>query len=506
MRRLPALALGFLSGFLALSCEILWYRACSFASAGRAQTFSLMLGCYLAGIALGALGARRFFREAAAGEDGRFLRILGFFIVTANVLGFLLVPAIARLLTWGLPWVFAILPVAVAAAGLGAVFPLIAHAFIPPDDMAGARVSQLYVANIAGSASGSLLTGLLLLDRWSLATTALVLAMTGVAAGGLILVFSPGGRPARRAATAVALGLGMVAVTGPLFDGLYEKLQWKGDYRGDRRFAHVIETRSGVITVDDTGAVFGGGAYDGVLNTSLENDRNLIYRAYAIGALHPAPREVLMIGLASGSWAKVVANHPEVERLTIVEINPGYLDLLARIPEMAGLAGHPKVRIEIDDGRRWLLRHPEARFDLIVANTIYHWRSSSTHLLSTGFQQIVRSHLKDGGIYYFNATGSDRALKTGAQSYPDAWRLHSMLAVSDAPIPVDAVRFRRQLEEYRLDGARLFRPDREADRALIDRIVAQFKAELESRESILARTADLDVITDDNMGSEWKRR
>jgi predicted membrane-bound spermidine synthase len=57
-----ALVLVFVSGFMALSYEITWFRIIDFALASAAATFPLMLSMYLAGIAWGAAEARRFFR------------------------------------------------------------------------------------------------------------------------------------------------------------------------------------------------------------------------------------------------------------------------------------------------------------------------------------------------------------------------------------------------------------------------------------------------------------
>ena len=119
-------------------------------------------------------------------------------------------------------------------------------------------------------------------------------------------------------------------------------------------------------------------------------------RAYGIGALHPAPRHVLMIGLSSGSWAQVIANLPGVESLDIVEINPGYEQIIAKHPTVASLLSNPKVHIFTDDGRRWLLRHPEARFDFIVQNTTWNWRAHITDLESVDYLEIVRRHLSAG--------------------------------------------------------------------------------------------------------------
>ena len=44
-----------------------------------------------------------------------------------------------------------------------------------------------------------------------------------------------------------------------------------------------------------------------------------------------------MIGLSSGSWAKVIASNPAVEQLTIVEINRGYLELISQQPDVQSI-------------------------------------------------------------------------------------------------------------------------------------------------------------------------
>ena len=86
-----------------------------------------------------------------------------------------------------------------------------------------------------------------------------------------------------------------------------------------------MENRSGIVTVDTDGTVFGNGMYDGKFNTDLKTDRNGIVRPYALSLFHAEPRDVLMIGLSSGSWAQVIASNPAVASLTVIEINPGYI-------------------------------------------------------------------------------------------------------------------------------------------------------------------------------------
>jgi len=292
--------------------------------------------------------------------------------------------------------------VTVAAAMFGAVLPLVSHFGVAPNWLAGRGVSYLYVANIIGSVSGSFLTGFVLLQFLPLRGVALLLVLLGFLVALTLLVLSRPDRPTLLGAGlgTATLALAAVAVTPAAFARLYESLLFGRQVSKYEPFKQVVENRSGVITVTPDGAIYGNGAYDGRLSTDLVNDQNMIVRAYALAGLHPAPRKALMIGMGGGAWAQVVANHPSLEELTIVEINAGYLDVIRASPVVASLLHNPKVKIVIDDGRRWLNRQPNERFDLIVANTTQHWRAHATHLLSVEFLELVKRHLRPGGVYY----------------------------------------------------------------------------------------------------------
>ena len=138
--------------------------------------------------------------------------------------------------------------------------------------------------------------------------------------------------------------MAVFALGGPRYEGLYERLLWRTPNGADHPFALLVENRAGVVAVTDAGTVFGGGVYDGKLNVGLVRDSNMIYRAYALAGLHPNPRRVFMIGLGSGSWGQVIAHHPHLETLTIVEINPGYLEVLRVMRKCAACSTTPKCR------------------------------------------------------------------------------------------------------------------------------------------------------------------
>lgn len=502
-----ALLVAAASGFIALSYEILWYRVIAFASWGLPGAFGLLLAAYLLGLALGSRIAGAFCRDEASAGDPRQLRVAAGFVLVANAVAWLVVPVFGwSAKRWD--WPPALLVVVLAAALLGAILPLVSHFGIKPDDRAGVNLSYVYLANIVGSAAGSLLTGFVFLDIWPIATVGSVIGVIGMMLFALLLGLSAPRREARlRFAAPAAAVLAAVAVhvtTPALYDRIWERLLYKDRLEPGTRFAEVIETKSGVITVTEDGTVYGGGAYDGRFNTSLRWDKNGILRAYGVGAMHPAPKRMLMVGLASGSWAKVLSSLPGVEKLTIVEINPGYLQLIAGHEEVSSILDDPRVEIVIDDGRRWLNRHDD-RFDVVVQNTTWHWRAHITNLLSTEYLEIIRAHLAPGGFFFFNTTSSDDVQKTAATVFPYAMRVYNFMAVSDAPLAFDGQRWRRTLESA-LDTTG---EDRELFDELLgypDTLVGPPVAHgLESRESVLARTHAALLVTDDNMVPEWRQ-
>ena len=260
-----------------------------------------------------------------------------------------------------------------------------------------------------------------------------------------------------------------------------------------------------------TSIVFGGGVYDGRFNTDMTHDSNELFRAFAVSGMQPEPRHVLMIGLASGSWAQVIANTPNVEDLTIVEINPGYLSLIRKHPEVASVLTNPRGHVVIDDGRRWMVGHPERRFDLIVMNTTFNWRASISNLLSTEFLQLAHGHLNPGGIFYYNTTWSDRVFATGIKVFPFAMRVSSFIALSNRPLVLDKARWRDALVNFRIDGRPVFDLNDPAQKARLEAVLHLADemdlpgGNLESRATLGNRVRNARPLTDDNMGTEWEQ-
>lgn len=502
------------SGFIAIGYEIIWYRVYSFASGGAAPAFAKLLAFYLVGIAYGSLAIHDACRKKLQQDVDRTLRATSLVIAIGALVAFLIEPTIALLLSSGhIPLDLTYPLISIAAALLGAVFPLISHATIEPEEESGRKVSYLYLGNIIGSTLGSFVIGFVVLNHLSTrAVTVLLLALGLLMSISVAIMIRPLKRGLLVACSCVAILL--MLLSNHLFSHFYERLLMKASYRNGFQFRNLVENRSGVIAVDDAERVFGGGAYDGQFNVDPVTGNNGVFRAYAIPAIHPHPRQVLVIGLASGSWAQILANHPELERMTIVEINPGYLQLIQSRSNVASLLTNPKVQIEIDDGRRWLIAHPDRKFDFILMNTTHNWRANSSNLLSVEFLQLLRKHLNRGGVAYYNTTSSGEVQRTGATAFSYALRISNFLAVSDSPIDFDRELCKRVLMTYTIDNRLVFDPSSLAYRMALEHVVElpysnrekvghYIDESLETRSSLLARLRGGRLITDDNMGTEW---
>ncbi|MGA2426868.1 MAG: fused MFS/spermidine synthase [Candidatus Acidiferrum sp.] len=518
-----AMLLAGFAGWISLGYEIAWFRVFAIASSDRAPAFALLLATYLAGIAAGSYVSEQITKNWPAHKT---LWLIGALLCVSGAISVYLPPLVSSLLGGNWPAFFqpvwlgqnsylASAPVFfLVAALLGSVLPLLCRLSISPDDLAGRRVSFVYASNILGSVLGSLGIGFVLMNLLGLRQVALLLGGISVCGGVLLLLFA--GRTMPRAPVWVlamaALCVIAIAFASPSYALLYERIIFRHKPESKTPFANVVENRNGMVAVLSNAAVFGGGVYDGHFLIDPEHDSNFIIRALAISAVLPHPRRILVIGLASGSWAQVIVNHPEAEFMDVVEINPGYLKLIPQYPVVRSLLTNPKVHVYVDDGRRWLIAHPERKYDLIVVNSTYHWRDHASTLLSVEFLRLVQPHLNAGGIYYFNTTESGETIATALSVFPFGLRISNFLAVSESAISFNTDLWLSVLRRYKIDGRNLFDPVDPASQqvlagyALLPRTLdgpPSFMT-LETSDSLRKRLGKPRQITDDNMGLEWE--
>jgi len=497
------------AGFLALGFEIAWFRIFALATFDRAPAFALLLSTYLAGIAAGSFLSEMLCRK----KHIHPLTVAGGAMLLAGAISVYLPPLMANLSWHNVPVLMSAPAFFLTAGLLGSVLPLLCQASVSADSSAGRSVSLIYLSNIIGSTLGSLVIGFVLMNYFGTQAISVQLAVLTALTGLIVIVFRNGHfeSPPKGAWALALIAIMAISLAAPADGNLYGKMIFGPRAAEVGYMKHVVENRNGIVAVTADDAVFGGGVYDGHFNIDPANDKNFVIRAYVLSLFHPHPKRAFMLGLASGSWAQVVANNPEVESLDIVEINPGYLSLIAQYPEVSSLLHNPKVHLYIDDGRRWLVAHPEVKYDVMVANTSYHWRDHSSQVLSTEFLQIVKQHLLPGGIYYYNATESPDVFVTGLHEYSYGLRVITFLMVSDSPIILDKEHWFSVLSRYEIDGKKMFSTSTSrgqlvlaAYNAFADSIKESPRVlGLESGDMLAQRLGARRLITDDDMGAEW---
>jgi hypothetical protein len=521
MRKYAPHFLSFLVGYISLSQEILWIRVYGFTNHTLPQAFGVVVSCYLVGIAFGAEVGKRLCKGR-----GNLWRVSGWVLAASLALDFacfwlLVQPCLSdpTVALFSVP-----LLIILVAGGKAVLFPIAHHLGTVADSgKIGRSMSKVYICNILGSTQGPLVTGLFLLNI--LSTQQCVFLLLGLLGLTSFFCFSiansgdhspspsgvtlPGyGRPRLALEAGLSLSLAAAALIGvfAIKDRLFYRL---ADTKDGALPTKVIETKNGVVSLygevsgapgsDD--AVLGGNVYDGRTNLSLQRNSNLIDRAVILAAVQPHPSRVLDIGLSIGTWLTIVDTFPEIESVDVVEINEGYLRAIQFYPEQHRALQDPRVHVHIDDANRWLMAHPDTRYDLIVMNTTYHWRNFASNLLSKEFLALLSRHMAPGAVLTYNSTESPDVLKTASSVFKYARRRKSFILASDHDLAPDLnskASFDRVFS-LELEGTRLF-PD--SSRKLLEGYINEHLVTPDEEQAIAGRP--LEVITQDNMLSEYK--
>ena len=501
----PALIMAFFVGAISLSQEIIWIRILSFSSAGAPTTFAHTLGSFLIGIAIGAMIGRR-----VCNLQRDFLSWSSWMLVFCSVFFYVALPLAAKINLWGF-YVPILVLVCLTAAMSGGIFPVVCQ-IAGASGSAGKSVSLVYLVNIIGATFGSLITGFYLLDKFPISKASTVIFATGII-GSLIILLMKSLNSRRdfivRFVPIITIVIVSFLFGDKMFYGFLENLQYEKKYPRTQLFKQVVENRSGIITIDeakkvgDADIVYGGGIYDGRYAID-PGSPNGIYRCYMVAALHREPSHVLEIGFSSGSWAAALIKHEAVKKLKVIEINKGYLEVIKNYEEHKKLIGHQKVDIEINDGRRWLRVQPDdKKFDFMLMNTTFHWRSYATNLLSVEFLELCKEHLKSGGVVFYNTTGSNDVVRTAAEVFKYVTMVGNFVAASDSPFDISSEERRANLLRFKdADGSPIFNRNDQFKEEL-NRLV---EMELPKLGDQLRNSSEHMVITDDNMICEYPRK
>ena len=394
----------FLSGFTALSYEVMWNRSLLLYTHNSTYAFSLILIIFLVGVALGSLVVSRFPKPLTG------MRSLGAIQLALGACVWLSIPLIGRLpgllasvtAMLGTDSWFAALSTIVVGTGaivllptifMGMTFPVATALLAPREEEVGAITGRAYATLTLGNILGSLLTGFLFIEWLGLRNTFAVGITMNLLSGFALLLHRKGAvQPllGSAAATAALLALFVSTVDRDVFRSYYE------DYAPNILFYKE--------EVTDTVLVFetepGGNRFifysDGRGTAGTSTDFTNRLSGHIPMLLHPDPDIVLSICFGVGNTLSAMAQHGP-SRLACVELSPGAIEAATWFPTNRDVLETPGLEIHIEDGRNYLLRSDDT-FDVIQLEPPELHQAGVVNLYTREFYELARERLSENGV------------------------------------------------------------------------------------------------------------
>jgi spermidine synthase len=408
-----------LSGMSALGSEVVWTRVLSLLLGQTTYTFSLILATFLTGLAIGSSGGAVIARTVQ--DPRRALGTCQFLLIAA--LGWAAFSLFQSLPYWptnpslitGPMYQFhmdiarALWVVLPGAILWGASFPLALASTAKLGDDTGRLVGSVYAANTVGAIFGSILTAVVFIPTFGTQQTQRLLIGIVILAAlvSLAIEFKEGGKLQLRAKGAMALltlgfGIWMASTVIPIPSLLIgyghnaanrywdhgEFLFWG---EGINSSMAVSEVRPGVRNYHNAGKVQA---------SSEPQDMRLQRMLGHMTTLLPERADsVLVIGCGAGVTAGAVSIGPNVQKVTIAEIERKVPEFVAKYfgEHNYNVVDNPKVHINIDDARHFLISTEET-FDAITSDPFDPWVKGAATLYTKEFWELARSKLNPGGV------------------------------------------------------------------------------------------------------------
>jgi spermidine synthase len=398
-KRTRLASLFFAAGGLALTVQVMLLRELMVALQGDEAALGLGLAAWLTGIAAGAGVARRLLRRRSewwVSIGFALLALAGVLGGIASRLGrWVLAPPPGELLPLGPSAVLAIVVLAPAGILVGLTFTALATTARRAEWRPGQGIARLYVLESLGSLAGGLLVTFLVVP--------LLAPLKGLilAAGIWILVGSPAARGGLVPGRVILPALGLVLVTLsflPLSTAM-EETTVDARFRGlapgiplvawtDTPYQHLA------IGGETPRHIYAGGQYAGSFPDPSEDEA----LAHQLASLAPRPASILVVGSGVLGALPYLLDHP-VDRIDFVEIDRRALGLVREFlpPSYRGALDDPRVRIVIDDPRRYLARSTE-RYDLILVLEPPPVTLLLARLSTVEFYRLCAAHLAPDGV------------------------------------------------------------------------------------------------------------
>jgi spermidine synthase len=429
----------FAMGATSLAYEVLWTRILLFHLGSSVYAYSLMLLLVLVGVGAGSLLASSWVDRLASPLEALVWVELGIGLwIPLQVLLFqqldLLVLTATELIEpttftrYSVGQLLAVLPLLGPPTVLmGLSFPLAVLALNRRRDRIGRDVGEVYGANTLGAVAGSLAAGFVLIPLVGTQNALLLVGSVNALLAASIALRSRAPLLLAPASASVLL----VAATILMFPADRVILSagiFYGDDPNDLAYFH--EDAQATVTIrrrEKDDQPYFALAVNGVAvaGTSPELDAVQRMQGHLPMLLGDGIRSVVHIGFGSGGTARAVSLSP-VDDILVVELSPEvikasdtYFGDINR-----GVLADPRVRVEINDGRNFLLASPE-RFDAVLSDSIHPAYAGNGSLYSLEYFRLIRKRLEPGGVasmwlptYYITPQNYAGILKAFRKVFP----------------------------------------------------------------------------------------
>jgi spermidine synthase len=476
----------FVSGFVAMALEIIWFRHLSAVFGSFRSVLSGILTVILVGIWLGSLlGAflhRRYGRPFVLFMAAQVVLVV---FTLAGLATVNLQTVYGERVTSVRPFVgtsawqgeatqlwivlkYMLIELGLPALMMGFTYPLANAMVQDTEGVVGRRAGGLYLANTAGAVLGSLATGFVLLPALGMQRSVTGLAVFTLL--GLVTVYmaghtlSPRGAPRRWPAGALAASLVVIGCSLLAWLALPPGHVVAGTIPLQRRTDRVLTVTEGVHGVIAVVDLSGMGRALMTNGHSMSNTRwhgQRYMRAFAhipLLSMH-VPRRVLVIGFGVGNTTHAASLHPTVERLDVVDTSREVLSLADYFAEANhGVLSNPKVVVHVNDGRHHLRLQPPATYDLVTLEPPPIAYAGVVSLYSREFYTLAKSRLKPGGyltqwlpVYQVPAAVTMSMIRAFIEVFPQTVLLSGsrgeliLMGVNGPRIEIDPIAVRSRL-------------------------------------------------------------
>jgi spermidine synthase len=403
-----------LSGLTALGAEVVWTRLLSVMLGATVYTFSIILAVFLAGLGIGSGLASHYTRHT---KNPR---------VALGVCQLLLAAAIAwtaytladALPNWPIDPLlaknavfnfqvdimrcsWAIFP---AACLWGASFPFALAAAAERSQDAGSLVGRVYFANTVGGVIGALSFSIILIP-W-IGTQNCQRLLIALATLSALTVFATVARSFGKRGTAATVA-SMTAVVWLIAN--VAPVPWLAIAYGRRiilqtdpgRALYVGEGRDYSIAISEPpdGDRYFHVAGKVEASTALADMRMQRMLGDIPALFHQDPESVLVVGFGAGITAGTFVLQPAVKNIGICELEPLVPPAAGKYfaKENYGVKDDRRTTIHYDDARHFI-RTSKEKFDIVTSDPIHPWVKGTSSLYSRQYFDLVKKHLKPGGI------------------------------------------------------------------------------------------------------------